>query len=77
MTIIYKVAAAAILATAAATSAWAAAEDYRFELIAPPGKSGSDAVVKVRLIHLRTTSPFPMPSSSRPGSTWARKECRR
>lgn len=49
--------AAALLAAITASSAWADAGDYSFELAGPPVVSGDVTTVKVRLIHLPDKKP--------------------
>ena len=53
-------AAIAVAATIAApVSSWAGAQDYRFELAGAPVKSGKNAIIKVRLIHVPDVKPVP------------------
>ena len=47
------------MALANAAAAWAAADDYRFELAGPPAKTGNGLVVKVWLLHTPDNKPVP------------------
>ena len=42
-----------------AATALAAAQDYRFEAVGPPLKSGNATIVKIRLVHIRDGKPVP------------------
>jgi hypothetical protein len=52
MVSIRNFAAALVVAALASAPAWAAPEDYKFELVGPPAKSGKETVLKVRLVHV-------------------------
>jgi YtkA-like len=47
-----------ILAAVTSAPAWAGADDYRFELVAPPS-SGEASAIKVRLLQLPDKKPVP------------------
>ena len=49
----------AIVVTFMPSAAVAAAEDYRFEAVGPPVKSGKATVVKIRLVHVPDGKPVP------------------
>jgi hypothetical protein len=55
-----KAAAAAVATISVASVAWAAGDDYRFELASPPpGAAAGNAVVEVRLVHVPDGKPVP------------------
>lgn len=56
---IRMISAAALLAAVTTASAWAGANDYRFELVSPPPAAGKASTIKVRLIHLPDKKPVP------------------
>ena len=49
----------AIAVTFIPLAAVAAAQDYRFEAVGPPIKSGKATVVKIRLVHVPDRKPVP------------------
>jgi len=53
------VALALFLAASTVSIAWAAAQDYRFEVVGPAAKSGKATVIKVRLVRIPDGKPVP------------------
>jgi hypothetical protein len=52
-----NLACAAVIAGAVAAPAWAGANDYAFEPVAPEIKKGDDVIVALRLVHKPTGNP--------------------
>lgn len=47
---------AAVLVVLTTSTAWAAAKDYRFELVAPPA-AGNKSTIKIKLVHVPEGKP--------------------